>query len=74
MQAFMRRPFSYAGSFLLIGTLIVFFGFHTIAGERGLLARSGLDREIVMAQDKLALLNKQNNLMESRVRCFGQGR
>lgn len=73
MQAFMRRPFSYAGSFLLIGTLIVFFGFHTIAGERGLLERSGLDHEIVMAQEELALLNKQNNLMESRIRLLRVG-
>ena len=69
----MRRPFSYAGSFLLIGTLIVFFGFHTIAGERGLIARGGLDREILMAQEDLALINKQNNLMEAVFVCCAQG-
>ena len=73
MQAFMRRPFSYAGSFLLIGTLIVFFGFHTVAGERGLVARGGLDREILMAQEELAFINKQNNLMESRIRLLRVG-
>ena len=69
----MRRPFSYTGSFLLIGTLIVFFGFHTIAGERGLLARSSLDREILIAQEELALLNKQNNLMENRILLLRAG-
>ncbi len=73
MQGFVRRPFAYIGSFLLIGILIVFFGFHTIAGERGLMARASLDRQIVATQEELALIHKQNRLMENRVRLLRAG-
>ena len=37
------------------------------------MARGGLDREILMAQEELALVNKQNNLMESRIRLLRVG-
>ena len=54
-----RVPY-YFGSFMLLGTLIAFFGFHSLTGERGLLMRDNLDREIAAAQEHLQLLKKEN--------------
>ena len=45
---------------MLLGTLIAFFGFHSLTGERGLLMRDNLDREIAAAQEHLQLLKKEN--------------
>lgn len=73
MYPSLRRPIAFAGSLVLIGTLIVFFGFHTIAGERGLLARGDIDREIQSARESLALLEKQNHFLEHRIRLLRSG-
>ncbi len=37
------------------------------------MARAELDRKILAAQEELALLNKQNRLMENRVRLLRAG-
>ncbi len=52
---------------MLLGTLIAFFGFHSLTGERGLLMRDNLDREIAAAQEHLQLLKKENAQLESRI-------
>ena len=52
----MRKSLAFAGSFFLLGTMIVFFGVHTVAGERGMLARPQLERKIMLAEEQLALL------------------
>ncbi len=52
---------------MLLGTLIAFFGFHSLTGERGLLMRDNLDREIAAAQEHLQLLTKENAQLESRI-------
>ena len=57
----------YFGSFMLLGTLIAFFGFHSLTGERGLLMRDNLDREIAAAQEHLQLLKKENTQLASRI-------
>ena len=63
----LNRPLTYFGSFMLLGTLIAFFGFHSLTGERGLLMRDNLDREIAAAQEHLQLLKKDNTQLESRI-------
>ena len=63
----LNRPLTYFGSFMLLGTLIAFFGFHSLTGERGLLMRDNLDREIAVAQEHLQLLKKENTQLESRI-------
>ena len=63
----LNRPLTYFGSFMLLGTLIAFFGFHSLTGERGLLMRDNLDREIASAQEHLQLLKKENTQLESRI-------
>jgi len=73
MYTSLRRPIALAGSLVLTGTLIAFFGFHTIVGERGLLARADIDREIRAARETLALLNKQNHFLEHRIRLLRSG-
>lgn len=73
MYPYLRRPIAVIGSLVLTGTLVVFFGFHTIAGERGLLARADIDREIQAARETLALLNKQNHFLEHRIRLLRSG-
>jgi len=52
---------------MLVGTLIAFFGFHSLTGERGLLMRDNLDREIAAAQEHLQLLKKENTQLGSRI-------
>ena len=73
MHQSFHRPFSLAGGLVLTGILMVFFGFHTIVGERGLMARSEIDREIQSAREILALLDKQNHFLEHRIRLMRSG-
>ena len=54
MYRMIRKPLAYASSFVLLGTLVVFFGFHTIAGERGILAQPELDQN-PLARERLKL-------------------
>ena len=63
----LNRPLTYFGSFMLLGTLIAFFGFHSLTGERGFLMRDNLDREIATAQEHLQFLKKENSDLESRI-------
>ena len=53
-----NNPLNYFGSFVILGTLVAFFGFHSLAGERGLLVLDNLDRKIASAQEHLYLLEK----------------
>ena len=52
---------------MLLGTLIAFFGFHSLTGERGFLMRENLDREIAAAQELLELLKKENSELEFKI-------
>ena len=63
----LNRPLTYFGSFMLLGTLIAFFGFHSLTGERGFLMRENLDREIAAAQELLELLKKENSELEFKI-------
>lgn len=62
-------------SFLLfaVGMIVLFFGFHTYAGDRGILARGELDRQIILAQEELALLEKQNAFLSNRISLMRSG-
>ena len=68
-----KKTLTFAGSFFLLGTLIAFFGFHTIAGDRGILARPQLERNIVLAEEELALLVKHEAFLEQRIALLNQG-
>ena len=63
----MRKTFAFAGSFFLLGTLIAFFGFHTVAGDRGILARPQLEHKIRHAQEQLSLLKKHQSFLSHRI-------
>jgi len=63
----MRKSLAFAGSFVLLGALIAFFGFHTIAGDRGIMARPVLERTILRAEEDLAVLKRQKQVLERRV-------
>ena len=43
MTANTRKPITFFGSFVLLSAIVSFFGFHIVSGERGLLARPGLE-------------------------------
>ena len=73
MHKSLRRLLALAGHFILIGTMMAFFGFHTFAGERGLMARASLDRDILLARERLALVEKQNYLLEQRISLLQTG-
>ena len=73
MHQSFHRPFAFAGGLVLTGTLMMFFGFHTIVGERGLMARADIDREIQAARETLALLDKQNHFLEHRIKLLRSG-
>lgn len=63
----MRKTFAFAGSFFFLGTMIAFFGFHTVAGERGILARPQLEYKIMQAEEQLALLEKHQSFLSHRI-------
>ena len=63
----MRKTFAFAGSFFLLGTMIAFFGFHTVAGDRGILARPQLEHKIRQAEEELSLLNKHHSFLSHRI-------
>ena len=73
MHKSFHRSFVLAGGLVLTGTLIVFFGFHTFVGERGLMVRADIDREIQAARETLALLDKQNHFLEHRIKLLRSG-
>ena len=73
MNQSFQRSFVFVGGLVLTGTLVVFFGFHTIVGERGLMVRKDIDREIQAASEVLALLNKQNHFLEHRIKLLRSG-
>ena len=73
MHQSLQRSFAFAGGLVLTGTLVVFFGFHTIVGERGLMERGDIDREIQAARETLALLHKQNHFLEHRIKLLRSG-
>lgn len=62
-----RKSVSVAGSVVMVGTMIAFFGFHTIAGERGILARPELERKISVAEEQLMLLTKHQSHLTQRI-------
>ena len=69
----MRKTLAFAGSFFLLGTMIVFFGVHTVAGERGMLARPQLERKIMLAEEQLALLEKHQKFLDHRIGLMHKG-
>ena len=62
-----RKTFAFVGSFFLLGTMIAFFGFHTVAGDRGILARPQLEHKIRQAQEQLSLLKKHHSYLSHRI-------
>ena len=52
---------------------LFFFGFHIISGERGLLARPGLELEIIQVEEQLALLNKHKRFLQQRISLLHSG-
>ena len=68
----MRKTFAFAGSFFLLGTMIAFFGFHTVAGDRGILARPHLEHKITQAQEQLSLLKKHHSFLSQRISLMHQ--
>lgn len=62
-----RKSMSVAGGVVMVGTMVAFFGFHTIAGERGILARPELERKINVAEEQLMLLSKHQTHLTQRI-------
>lgn len=67
MYGALRKPIAYASSFVTLGALVAFFGFHTIAGERGILAKPELERKIQLAEEQLSLLSKHHDFLKHRI-------
>ena len=68
-----RDTTAYGGGVFIVGMIALFFVFHTFAGERGLLARGELDRQILFAKEELALLQKQNAFLTRRIDLMRSG-
>ena len=73
MTAVTRKPMTFFGSFALLSAIVSFFGFHIVSGERGLMARPGLELKIVQAEEKLALLNKHQRFLQQRIALLHSG-
>ena len=69
----MRKTLAFASSLFLLGTMIVFFGVHTVVGERGMLARPQLERRIMLAEEQLALLEKHQTFLTHRIGLMHKG-
>ena len=67
MYAARQKFMVMVGSSLLLSSVVVFFGFHIFAGERGILARPELDRKIMLAEEKLDLLVKHHEFLAQRI-------
>ena len=67
MFAMRRRLFVLTISSGVLASVVFFFGFHILAGERGFLARPELDRKIGLAEEKLALLQKHHSFLSHRI-------
>lgn len=73
MATTLRKGVTISSVCLSVGVIALFFGFHTFAGERGLMARGELDRQIILAREELALLQKQNTFLSHRIDLMRQG-
>ena len=73
MTANTRKPMAFFGSFVLLSAIVSFFGFHIVSGERGLLARPGLELKIVQSEEQLALLNKHMQFLQQRIALLRSG-
>ena len=67
MYAARQKFMVMVGSSLLLSSVVVFFGFHIFAGDRGILARPELDRKIMLAEEKLDLLVKHHEFLSQRI-------
>ena len=67
MTAMSRKPMTFFSNFVLLSAIVSFFGFHIVSGERGLMARPGLELKIVQAKEKLELLNKHQRFLQQRI-------
>ena len=70
MYAARQRIMVMIGGSFLLSSVVIFFGFHIFAGERGILARPELDRKIMLAEEKLDLLDKQYNFLSRRIKLL----
>jgi cell division protein FtsB len=73
MYAARRRFAVLIGSSMLLSSVVLFFGFHILAGDRGILARPELDRRIMLAEEKLALLRKHHDFLSHRIQLLQAG-
>ena len=70
MFAMRRQLFVLTVSSGLLASVAFFFGFHILAGDRGFLARPELDRRIVLAEEKLTLLQKHRAFLSHRIQLL----
>ena len=70
MYAVRQRIMVMIGGSFLLSSVVVFFGFHIFAGDRGILARPELDRKIMLAEEKLNLLDKQRSFLSRRIKLL----
>lgn len=73
MTAVTRKPITFFGSFVILSSIVFFFGFHIVSGERGLMARPGLELKIVQAKEQLALLKKHQLFLQQRITLMQGG-
>ena len=71
MYAARQRMIFLTGSLFLLGSVVLFFGYHIFAGDRGILARPELDRKILLAEEQLLLLHKHKDFLTQRISLMG---
>lgn len=65
-----RTPLRAAVEMMVALGLLVYFGYHTISGERGIVALSSQHRVIGDLQSELAALRAERGRLERRVRLL----
>ena len=73
MSANTRKPITLLSRFALLSAIVSFFGFHIFSGERGLLARPGIELKIAQAEEQLAFLTKHQQFLQQRIGLLRSG-
>jgi cell division protein FtsB len=69
----MRKTLAFAGSFFLLGTMIVFFGVHTWLVNAACWRARSSKRKIMLAEEQLALLEKHQTFLSHRIGLMHKG-
>jgi cell division protein FtsB len=67
-----RRMVQFGAWIVLVFALMIYFLFHAVKGDRGILAWSRLESKLVEKEQELSSIETQWNVLDQKVRKLGQ--